>query len=165
MTLCGKVPTRLASKFRTYNVDFLGAGMHSIKFMSLIAMCATSCLALLLPAIGVVPFPKQLSGINTPGVNALPNAGEMTGTQNFGGASMPGLPISTSGVPGFPSSPTLAGVELPQGPDATTTQSAGINGISKYDTLGFGIWLLLVPIWLLSLVVWSVTPTSTNRSK
>jgi hypothetical protein len=164
--------------------------MQSIKFISLIVICATSCLALLLPAVGVVPFPKELSGVRSPGADALPNGvnvggngalsggqspiavpsmagpwGVESGSQNLAGVSVPGLPVSTTGVGGYQSSPTLAGSELPGGVDPSGLQPRVADGISKYDSLGFGIWLLLVPIWFVSLVVWSITPTPRSRSK
>jgi hypothetical protein len=159
--------------------------MQSIKFISLIVICATSCLALILPAVGVVPFPKELSGVRSPGADALPsgaiinengaNAGAQNSSlgtwgaevagQNLAGVSVPGLPVSTTGVGGYQSSPTLAGSELPGEVDPSGLQPGVADGISKYDSLGFGIWLLLVPIWLASLAVWSITPTPKSRSK
>lgn len=144
--------------------------MQSIKFISLIVMCATSCLALLLPAVGVVPFPKQLSGINTPLPPTNPSTIDAFGNQNPTANTMPGLPISASNVAGLPVSPTLsssnfAGGDAIQGTGNAIPPSTGIEIVSKYDTLGFGIWLLLVPIWIVSLVVWSVTPTPKSRSK
>ena len=158
--------------------------MQSIKFISLIVICATSCLALILPAVGVVPFPKELSGAPAHAASALPASdpsfnnggvpnssapiadpwGGGGGNQNIAGVSVPGLPVSTTGGAGYQSSPTLAGSEIPFGGDSGT-QPVAAGGKSKYDSLGFGIWLLLVPIWLVSLVVWSITPTSKNRSK
>ncbi len=71
-------------------------------------MCATSCLALLLPAVGVVPFPKQLSGINTPLPPTNPSTIDAFGNQNPTANAMPGLPISASNVAGLPVSPTLS---------------------------------------------------------
>lgn len=157
--------------------------MQSIKFISLIVICATSCLALILPAAGVVPFPRELSGAHTHvgsdlrptdpsmsgggvpnGANAAP-WGSGAGNQNIAGVSVTGLPVSTTGVSGFQSSPTLAGSELQVGGDLPGSQSAAVGGGSNYNSLGFGIWLLLAPIWLVSLVIWSITPTSKNRSK
>lgn len=157
-------------EFRLSPAEIPGDGMQSIKFISLIVMCATSCLALLLPAVGVVPFPKQLSGINTqlPPTNPSPNGA--FSNQNASSNPMPGLPISAPNVTGLPVSPTLSssnfgGLDPTQGTGTTISPSTGIEIVSKYDTLGFGIWLLLVPIWIVSLVVWSVTPTPKNRSK
>ena len=171
--------------------------MQSIKFISLIVICATSCLALILPAVGVVPFPKQLSGVNSQGVtvsangvdaggrsaltatdpsigsgglfnSTAPNAAPWSGgagNQNLAGISVSGMPVSTTGVSGYQSSPTLAGTDSQVGIDLSGSQSATVGGLSKYDSLGFGIWLLLVPIWLVSLMVWSLTPTPQSRSK
>ncbi|MFN7877772.1 MAG: hypothetical protein ACK5PB_20805 [Pirellula sp.] len=159
--------------------------MQSIKFISLIIICATSCLALILPAVGVVPFPRELSGAGSPAANSLPNGADVTGngalsasqtpgsgpwgvemgSQNHSGGSVPGLPVSINGLGGFQSSPTLAGTEQPTGADQSSLQAVVEHGISKYDSLGFGIWLLLVPIWLASLLVWSITPTPKSRAK
>ena len=167
--------------------------MQSIKFMSLIVICATSCLALLLPAIGVVPFPSQLSGVSnqTAGVpgpaeigvgagpmqHAPPAAdpwglgGGHQGVNQSGvaGVGMSGLPVSTSVPTNVSSAPSLVGTELHFGNSVAVESAAGQTAVgvgqSKYDTLGFGIWLLLVPIWFFALVVWSVTPSPRNRSK
>lgn len=155
--------------------------MQSIKFISLIVICATSCLALILPAVGVVPFPRELSGVRSPSQNAMPNAanvgenGADTGGlgpwgvefagQNPAGVSGAGLPVSTTGISGYQSSPTLAGSEPPPGLDLSVVQAGTLDGVSNYDSLGFGIWLLLVPIWLGALAVWSITPTPKSRSK
>lgn len=159
--------------------------MQSIKFISLIVICATSCLALILPAVGVVPFPRELSGVRSPAANSSPNGADVTGngaysasqnsgsgpwgvemgSQNHSGGSVAGLPVSMNGLGGFQSSPTLAGSEPTTGTDQSGLHAVVENGISKYDSLGFGIWLLLVPIWLASLLVWSITPTPKSRAK
>jgi len=169
--------------------------MQSIKFMSLIVICATSCLALLLPAIGVVPFPRQLSGVhnhslvNPGGVGEFGSVGaEQGGTttgadpwaaigsgnpgvnqSGVGGGTMSGLPVSTSASQNFPSSPTLAGSETQLSSNFLNSTATGLpvaeGTLSKYDTVGFGIWLLLVPIWFFALVVWSIAPSSKGRSK
>lgn len=159
--------------------------MQSIKFISLIVICATSCLALILPAVGVVPFPRELSGAGSPVANSSPNGADVNGNgalsasqapgsgpwgvgmagQNLSGSSVPGLPVSMNALGGFQSSPTLAGSEQATGADQSGLQTVVANGVSKYDSLGFGIWLLLVPIWLASLAVWSITPTPKSRSK
>lgn len=159
--------------------------MQSIKFISLIVICATSCLALILPAVGVVPFPKELSGAGSPTANPLANGADVNGNgalpasqtpgsspwgvetagQTISGSSVPGLPVSMNGLGGFQSSPTLVGSEQATGVDQSGLQTAVANGISRYDSLGFGIWLLLVPIWLASLAVWSITPTPKSRAK
>lgn len=168
--------------------------MQSIKFMSLIVICATSCLALLLPAIGVVPFPSQLSGVHShasanpggagefasgvagqggsmPGADPWVNGGINPGLSQsgVGEGTMSGLPVSTSVSQNFSSSPTLSGSEsqLPGNylNSAATGQMGAEGALSRYDTVGFGIWLLLVPIWLMALVVWSIAPSSKGRSK
>lgn len=159
--------------------------MQSIKFISLIIICATSCLALILPAVGVVPFPRELSGARSPSADSLPNGSDVTANgalsasqtpgsgpwgvetagQSLSGSTLPGLPVSMNGVGGFQSSPTLAGSEQSTGVDRSGLKTVVANGISKYDSLGFGIWLLLVPIWVASLLVWSITPTPKSRAK
>lgn len=170
--------------------------MQSIKFISLIVLCATSSMALFLPAIGVVPFPRHLSG--KPSQNGMrsdaaissdaweqqnlqgggtgmgmdparsqfdqphldPWGNPITHQQN-GMGTMPGMPVSTTNSPALASAlthPDLSSQQIQDGAVAT-------SGTTTYDSVGFGIWLLLVPVWLGALAVWSITPTSTRRSK
>ncbi|XZE21137.1 hypothetical protein SH449x_001034 [Pirellulaceae bacterium SH449] len=168
--------------------------MQSIKFISLIVLCATSSMALFLPAIGVVPFPRHLSG--NPSQNGMRSDAAMSSNaweqQNMQGAgmgmdparsqfdqppldpwgnpltqqqngmgTMPGMPVSTTNSPALASALTHPDLGPQQIQDGTMTTS----GATTYDSVGFGIWLLLVPVWLGALAVWSITPTSTRRSK
>lgn len=76
-----------------------------MKFTGLILICATSCLALILPAIGVVQFPKTTESLSV--------------ASNI--ESLSGLPVST-------------------------------------QKLGMGVWLMLVPVCLIGLAMWTFAP-------
>ncbi len=90
-----------------------------MKFAGLILICATSSLALILPAIGVVEFP----------------------------AANP--------------TPTPFGSTVPVAPPLTP-QAAANSG----NQLGMGIWLLLAPVCLFGLAMWTFAPNpSGSKSK
>jgi len=140
-----------------------------MKFTGLVLICATSCLALILPAIGVVHFPKvQLStasGSNTAGPtasvpvttriapNPIPNSTpwtQATPQQEFK-PSLNGIPDSP-----FPGSPLLPAA-LPQ-PDLAPPASLGADAEIASNKFGMGIWLLLAPVCLIGLAMWSFSP-------
>lgn len=168
--------------------------MQSIKFISLIILCATSSMALFLPAIGVVPFPRHLSGnLSQNGMRSdaamssdasvqqnrqdgpmgsdlarsqldqphLDPWGSPITHQQKGIGTIPGMPVSTTNSPALANAlthPDLSSQQIQYGTMAT-------SGATTYNSVGFGIWLLLIPVWLGALAVWSITPTSTKRSK
>ncbi len=148
-----------------------------MKFTGLILICASSCLALILPAIGAIQFPKlnqtthsttatgeipssfpfvvqnipALNPNNSPWVQAtsqrdfLPNSNNITNSP-FPAAIFP---------PGSPTQTSLAASVSP----ATPVADAAPNG----NKLGMGIWLLLAPVCLIGLAMWTFSPNPTGR--
>ena len=148
-----------------------------MKFTGLILICASSCLALILPAIGAIQFPKlnqtthptrATGGIpasfpfdvqNIPAHNPNnPSWGQPASQRDF-------LPnsnnITNSPFPSaiFPSgSPTQTPLAAPVAP-ATPVADAAPDG----NKLGMGIWLLLAPVCLVGLAMWTFSPNPTGR--
>jgi hypothetical protein len=129
-----------------------------MKFTGLILICASSVLALLLPAIGVVKFPMANSA-------AMLNKQSDPGTPSVSGSpsglpvSVPGLPVSVPGLPesarGLP--PTMA----PQGgvtPDLSSQEPSLIGSSWTTQKLGLGVWVFLAPVMLLGLGLWTFAP-------
>jgi hypothetical protein len=115
--------------------------MKSIKFFSLILMCATSSLALILPAIGVVSFPRQLTDHST--IQA------MVQTPGLEKPSIPSGQASFSVSAPYPNSEGMP-------PSLGNSPMAPNNPVNK---LGMGLWLLLVSTWFLSLFLWTIAPS------
>ncbi len=163
--------------------------MKSLKFASLVLLCATSCLALVLPALGVVAFPDELVNANHSHSHAFehshsPDPFTSVATQNQGvnagnapvenwggGASLvqptvppPGFPITTSNPPTFsqPGYPPQQSGYPPQ-PEHGAQDLLSHGGASQ--KVGTGIWLLLGPVWILSLILWSIAPTPNAKQK
>jgi len=142
--------------------------MKSLKFLSLILMCATSSLGLLLPAVGVVKFPPPLANSAAEGAIPAnlqaPSPNPATGISPTYTAN--GLPVSASAndaflPPSLSGNSTLPNPTLPA-PDHLSFFSPGAGG----QKLGTGLWLLLVPFWFLSLLLWTIAPNpgvSKNR--
>jgi hypothetical protein len=129
--------------------------MYSLKFLSLVVLCAASTMMLVLPATGLVPFPKQMIETTPPTAQAVPPT-IATGWQPS--SNMPpnalGLPISTT-------------IQNQSGPPSLSQLPAEVGSLDPsarrdYDKWGLGLWLLLIPIWLLSLFVWSITGTKAS---
>ncbi len=154
-----------------------------MKFTGLILICATSCLALILPAIGVVHFPKN--GSSTPSATTLapsqsfPVMAQSTlgsppatqpWTQDLPPASQPNSPFPGSALPnlGLPPSPGSPPnpTSLPPFTNLTPMDATGqLQGVQNADgtnastnKLGMGIWLLLAPVCLIGLAMWSLSP-------
>jgi hypothetical protein len=118
--------------------------MKSIKFLSLILMCATSSLALILPAIGVVSFPRQLTDQSTQ--SAIQAVGQTPGMENF--SIPPGQPSFAVSAP-YPNSEGMP----PSLGNAPLVPNTPVN------KMGMGLWLLLVSTWFVSLFLWTIAPT------
>ena len=149
-----------------------------MKFTGLILICATSCLALILPAIGVVQFPKSLK--SRTGTLATDLHGSVpVMTQNAPGYASNNhawtpispqqdlLPYSNSSNPKgmqaspFPSTafPSTTQTGLPnQAMPGPNNAMAGIDVTPSGNKLAMGIWLLLGPICLLGLALWTLSP-------
>lgn len=149
--------------------------MKSVKFLSLILMCATSSLALILPAIGVVSFPRQLidpSASHTLQTTSLQpvNAIPQNGVAILPGGSWP--PPGSNNTPGLPGPggfPISAPAPNMDGfPPSLTTNSSSESGgqlpTTTVNKMGMGLWLVLLSTWLLALFVWGIAPSPTpNR--
>lgn len=101
-----------------------------MKFTGLILICATSALALLLPALGLVKFPMvDVRSESSAGIDS---------------SVPPGLPVATL-APSAPASnsPSLLGPPW-------TRQKLSLN-----------VWLMLGPVMLLGIGLWTFAP---NRS-
>lgn len=149
--------------------------MKSMKFASLILLCATSSLGLILPAIGVVSFPQQLirqsdlqqtsmtpgqapitPGVWQPAQGSAPVPFAPHGTSNQGG-----LPITTNLPAASSSSPPSLD---PQSLTQPTALSLNMQG-DEPNKIGTGLWLLLGPIWIASLIMWTIAPGPKTNKK
>jgi hypothetical protein len=139
-----------------------------MKFAGLILICASSSLALLLPALGVVKFPmlseNQSATANhtstqsdtpnsqTPGLQA---AAESSASSILNpNAPNPGLPVIFNQAPQpTPSIPQL---------DNPNTQNNQLGKLPFTDIptqkVGLGAWLLLAPTLLVGLAMWTFSP-------
>jgi hypothetical protein len=113
-----------------------------MKFTGLILICATSALALLLPALGMVKFP-MVDVRSESSVAIDPSA-------------PPGLPVATPGLSGgMPSSPTDSSTA------PTTAPSAPASLLGPPWTrqkLSLNAWLMLGPVMLLGIGLWTLAP-------
>ncbi len=138
----------------------------NMKFTGLILICASSCLALILPAIGVVQFPKSQQSIPRSMSTDLPRSVPIT-TQNIPGSAQYSMPANaqrdvlpnsmlpnTNSIPTspFPSS-ALPSPSIPQ-----TESPPGIVVAPTGNKFAIGIWLLLGPVCLLGLALWTLSP-------
>lgn len=144
-----------------------------MKFTGLILICASSCLALLLPAIGLVKFPilpTQLSGASqVSGAFAGLPVSAPNGTADSKSAS--GLGSMSSG--GAESS-TGGGANpwgIPMGSTDPSPETLGALGKLPFTDIhtqkyGLGAWLLLGPMTLVGLALWTFSPRpSSSRRK
>lgn len=149
-----------------------------MKFTGLILICATSCLALILPAIGVVHFPKNLTSAQT-ATSLAPSQGFPVMAQSALGstpatqpwtrelppASQPASPFPASALPpslGLPPNPTSLPPFTSPTPIGAAVQMQGVQNAdgttASTNKLGLGIWLLLAPVCLIGLAMWSLSP-------
>jgi hypothetical protein len=110
-----------------------------MKFTGLILMCAASSLALLLPAMGVVHFPMTNPSSLSQPANALPPSGLAVAVPGSSPADSPGDGVEASRLT-TESVPSLLGPPW-------TKQKLGLNA-----------WLLLGPVLLLGLGLWTFGP-------
>ena len=143
--------------------------MKSMKFASLILLCATSSLALVLPALGVVSFPQQLiknsdlpSTTSVPGPEGGPTGGWQPAqgglpiATGFANSSLP--PSATTAPPSFPSQSLVPPSLDPRALNDPTLQQNSVGVEEHPSKVGTGLWLLLGPIWLASLCMWTIAP-------
>lgn len=110
-----------------------------MKFTGLILMCAASSLALLLPAMGVVHFPMTNPTSLSQPANALPPPGLAVAVPGASPSASPGDGVAASRLTAE-SVPSLLGPPW-------TKQKLGLNA-----------WLLLGPVLLLGLGLWTFGP-------
>ena len=144
-----------------------------MKFIGLILICASSCLALILPAIGVVQFPSEVRSakqlpisLNLPSESpqqpqalvAAP-ASNGTGWEPATPSIMPPgqLPNAASPFPP-PPQPQVSAQPSP-------TDQVELVEKSSTSKLGMGVWLLLGPICLIGLALWSLSPNPSPVGK
>lgn len=123
-----------------------------IKFTGLILICAASALALLLPALGVVKFP-MVPGTVAPGT-VVPGISQVTETNS---ALPPTIPQSLP--PGL-----MTGTNLAGNPTAGTDPAGTGSGPFLFgppwtkQKLGLNVWLLLGPVLVIGLAMWTFAP-------
>lgn len=141
-----------------------------IKFTGLILICAASALALLLPALGVVKFP-MVSGTMVPGT-MVPGTSQVTppSLSETNAGLPPTIPQAT--IPQAVPSGLLTGTNLAGTPAAGTSNTgtpaaASDSGPFLFgppwtkQKLGLNVWLLLGPVLVIGLAMWTFAP---NRS-
>ncbi len=151
------------------------AARNLMKFTGLILICASSCLALILPAIGVVQFPKIQQAMPDSAVTgSLPGSFPVT-TQNppIGSPNSPSwtqAPSQREFLPNtnsMPASPFPAPAPFPVAassppslaqPSVANPINTAIESKANGQKLGMGIWLLLAPVCLIGLAMWTFSP-------
>lgn len=103
-------------------------------------MCATSSLALILPAIGVVSFPRQLTD-----QSVTQTIGQTQGMENI--SIPPGQPSFAVSAP-YPNSEGMP----------PSLGNAPLVPATPVNKMGMGLWLLLVSTWFVSLFLWTIAP-------
>lgn len=143
--------------------------MKSMKFASLILLCATSSLALILPALGVVSFPQELiknsdlpSTMSAPGPDGVTTGGWQSAQGGLPIAAS--IPSSSLGTPATIAPPSLATPPLsppsldPMAHGHSTFEPNIVSDEKNPSKVGTGLWLLLGPVWLASLAMWTIAP-------
>jgi hypothetical protein len=147
-----------------------------MKFTGLILICASSSLALILPAFGVVQFPKVPVAAKFPSGSAVSTNAGLTPASSFPNAFQGGnahgtiLPESLSES----LSETLPGANLPPRESpfppslfGSSESQVANNSNRTFSKFGMGAWLLLGPACLVGLGMWSFSrnPSSSKLSK
>ena len=143
-----------------------------MKFTGLILICASGSLALILPAFGVVQFPKNSAAAKSP-----PGSAVSTNTGSVPASSFPnafqGGNASNANLSGGLSE-ILPGNNFPPRespfPPSLLERSENLvadNSNRALSKFGMGVWLLLGPVCLIGLGMWSFsrTPSSSKPSK
>ncbi len=139
---------------------------RTMKFTGLILICATSCLALILPAIGVVQFPKsQMTNpaappgflTNAPQNQNNPVWNPAVNRQDFSSSSNvmpnPSTPFPNQPLPSY--NQTTPMIQQPSQPQVAP----------QGNKLGMGIWLMLAPVCLLGLAMWTFAPNPSGSPR
>lgn len=127
----------------------------TMKFTGLILICASSCLALILPAIGVVQFPKIAEHMPSSAVSGPPQAAFATpGSNAPGWAAARPTSMQSDVLPGASFSSPFP-PSLQQAVPPLLQESDGKSSTYKF---GMGAWLLLGPLCLIGLALWTFSP-------
>ncbi|MCY2986134.1 MAG: hypothetical protein NTY15_21090 [Planctomycetota bacterium] len=143
-----------------------------MKFTGLILICASSCLALILPAIGVVQFPKTLQSqssvmqattfststpVSAPNFPNSPQWTQASPQRDF-------LPDSLNSAPSpFPTQQSLTVAPVAPIQEATLNSPDGRSPAGQ--KFGMGVWLLLAPVCLIGLAMWTFSPNPSGTKK
>jgi hypothetical protein len=144
-----------------------------MKFTGLILICASSCLALILPAIGVVQFPKaprsakQLNvSLNLPSESPQQPQALIAAPASNGTGWVRANPSTTpSGQLPNAVSPFPPSLQPQDSAQSSPTDQVGLVEKSSTSKLGVGIWLLLGPICLIGLALWTFSPNPSPVGK
>jgi hypothetical protein len=144
-----------------------------MKFTGLILICASSCLALILPAIGVVQFPtaprsaKQLPvSLNLPSESPQQAQALVAAPASNGTGWVPANPpIMQSGQLPNAASPFPPPLQPQDSAQPSPTDQVGLVEKSSTSKLGMGVWLLLGPIILIGLALWTFSPNPSPVGK
>ena len=122
-----------------------------MKFTGLILICATSALALLLPALGMVKFPMVDQRTESSSLTSSPTS-----------PSPPtGLPVATPAFTGLPGSTPADGNANPA-PNIQTPTSMGTPSLLgppwTRQKVSLNAWLMLGPVMLLGIALWTFAP-------
>jgi len=142
-----------------------------MKFTGLILICATSCLALILPAIGVVHFPKSSESLSAASSIAA-SQGLPVSTQSGAGFSQTNLQWSQSIPPSSLQAISTSLMPPSSMPQPPMTSQAQLEAVGQFNgsvpqldgtansggKLGMGVWFMLVPVCLLGLAMWTFAP-------
>ncbi len=137
----------------------------NMKFTGLILICSSSCLALILPAIGVVQFPKSQQSIHGMMANDLPKSVPVM-TQNMPDPSQYNMPANPQPdllpYSMVPKTNSMQGSPFPSAalpPSTTQTELPSEFIVAPTgNKFAMGIWLLLGPVCLLGLALWTLSP-------
>ena len=144
-----------------------------MKFTGLILICASSCLALILPAIGVVQFPSEVRSakqlpvsVNLPPASSQQPEALTAAPASNGTGWVPANPSTMpSGQLPNAASPFPRSLQPQDSAQPSPTDQVGLVEKSSTSKLGMGVWLLLGPIILIGLVLWTFSPNPSPVGK
>jgi len=146
---------------------------ESMKFIGLILICASSCLALILPAIGVVQFPSEVRSakqlpisLNLPSESPQQPQALVAAPASNGTGWEPATPsIMPPGQLPNAASPFPPPLQPQVSAQPSPTDQVELVEKSSTSKLGMGVWLLLGPICLIGLALWSLSPNPSPVGK
>ena len=149
-----------------------------MKFTGLILICASSCLALILPAIGVVQFPKTTQKLPTVMQTSTFPTSTPALAANSPGSPQSSFPNSPQWMPSSPQrdflqdssnstpSPFPSHSPLQLAPQLLVGEpNLSDGGVPSGQKFGIGIWLLLAPVCLIGLAMWTFSSNPSGVKK